>query len=231
MTDGMLGLSAAALFFVGTHFALSSTGLRGSLVARIGERGFLALYSLIALVAIVWLVRAYAAAPHVELWPQAPWTRWVPLLVLPLALLLIVGAFSAPNPSAIGQDAAARGERPVRGVLTITRNPFLWAAGLWALAHLCPNGDLASVVFFGAFAVLALVGSVLVDAKMRRRLGPEWTRIGAHSSNVPFVAVLQGRTRLALGEIGWSRLAAAGVLYVTLLAVHPWLFGVSPLPA
>ena len=46
-----------------------------------------------------------------------------------------------------------------------------------------------------------------------------------------FLVVLSpGRTRVSLGEIGWWRLALGLVLYVVLLAVHGWLFGVNPWP-
>ena len=36
-----------------------------------------------------------------------------------------------------------------RGVLRITRNPVMWGIGLWAVAHMVPNGDWASLLFFG----------------------------------------------------------------------------------
>jgi uncharacterized membrane protein len=43
------------------------------------------------------------------------------------------------------------------------------------------------------------------------------------------LAIVQGRQRLALGEIGAWRIALALVLYAALLAAHGRLFGVSPL--
>ena len=56
----MVGI--AGLVFVGTHFLLSHP-LRAPLVAQLGERGFLILYSLVAIVTLGWLVIAYRAAP------------------------------------------------------------------------------------------------------------------------------------------------------------------------
>ena len=155
----------------------------------------------------------------------------MPLLVVPVALLLVVAGLSTPNPSTVGQNARLEQGGAVRGILRVTRNPFLWGVGLWALAHLVPNGDAASLVLFGTLAVLALGGSVLIDAKLARRLGPAWDRYAAETSNVPFAAILAGRQRFVWAEIGWVRLAAALVLYAALLHGHRWLFGVSPLPA
>jgi uncharacterized membrane protein len=95
-----------------------------------------------------------------------------------------------------------------------------------------PNGDWASLLFFGTLAVLALLGSVLIDAKNAVRRGDAWTRWTQLSSNIPFLALIQGHQTLGatIREIGWFRLAVALVLYAGLLHGHSWLFGVSPLP-
>jgi uncharacterized membrane protein len=226
----MGSLVAAALFLLATHFGISSTPLRAALAGRIGEQPYLGLYSLVSATAFWWLGSAYADAPTTPLWPAQPWQAWVPLLVVPVSLLLLVAGFSTPNPTAVGQNA--RLERPdaVRGILRVTRNPFLWGVGLWALAHLVANGDSAALVLFGTLAVLALAGSVLIDAKLARRLGPAWARYAAETSNLPFAAILAGRQRFVWSEIGWVRLAVALVLYAALLHGHKWVFGVSPLP-
>ena len=231
MTGTLGSLIAAGLFLLVTHFGISSTPLRGALTARIGEQPYLGLYSLFAALAFWWLGSAYANAPTTPLWPTASWQAWVPLLLVPVSLLLIVAGFSTPNPTVVGQ--AGRLDQPdaARGILRVTRNPFLWGVGLWALAHLVPNGDTASLVLFGTLAVLALLGSVLIDAKLARRLGSAWGRFAAETSNVPFAAILAGRQRFVWSEIGWARLAGALVLYAALLHFHKWIFGVSPLPA
>jgi uncharacterized membrane protein len=107
----------------------------------------------------------------------------------------------------------------------------MWGVGLWALAHILPNGTLAAVLLFGALAALALIGTRLIDHKFAARRGAQWQRLAAVSSNIPFAAIASGRQRFVFTEIGWARVGAALVLYVVLLAVHPWLFGVSPFGA
>lgn len=228
----MVTLILAAAVLLATHFGLSSTPLRGALAARLGERAFLALYSLVALAAIIWLVAAYRRAPFVALWGTAPWQAWVPLLVVPLSLVLLVAGVSTPNPTAVGQQERLSASS-VRGMLRVTRNPVMWGIGLWALAHLVPNGDLASVLFFGTFAVLALGGTLLIEAKSARRRGPAWEHFAAATSNLPFSAVLSGRQPIAaaLRETGWPRILAALVLYALLLHFHAPVIGASPLPA
>ncbi|KAA1056957.1 NnrU family protein [Azospirillum argentinense] len=231
MTGTIAHLSAAGLFLLLTHFGISSTPLRAALVGRLGEKPYLGLYSLISALAFWWLVAAYNAAPHVPLWPPACGLAWVPILLVPVALFLLVAGLSTPNPTSVGQERLLAGDRePVRGILRVTRNPFLWGVGLWAVAHMVPNGDLASLILFGTLALLALGGSVLIDAKLARRLGADWDRYAARTSNLPFAAILAGRQSLVWREIGWWRPAVALLVYGGLLHLHRMLFGASPLP-
>lgn len=231
MTGTIAHLSAAGLFLLLTHFGISSTPLRAALVGRLGEKPYLGLYSLVSALAFWWLVAAYKAAPHVPVWPPAGGLAWVPVLLVPVALFLLVAGLSTPNPTSVGQEKLLTGDRePVRGILRVTRNPFLWGVGLWAVAHMVPNGDLASLILFGTLALLALGGSVLIDAKLARRLGAAWDRYAARTSNLPFAAILAGRQSLVWREIGWWRPALALLLYGGLLHLHRTLFGVSPLP-
>src|ERR1700738_5279716 len=58
-----------------------------------------------------------------------------------------------------------------RGIVRVTRHPFLTGVGLWALVHLIGNGDVASLFFFATWAIVALAGTASIDAKRRRLLG------------------------------------------------------------
>ena len=57
-------LVIAGIAFCGGHVLLSSTRLRGALRDQIGERGFIAVYSLTSLVVFAWFVAAFATANH-----------------------------------------------------------------------------------------------------------------------------------------------------------------------
>ena len=229
----MLELWLAAAVFLATHLGISSTGLRGALVGLIGEGPYTAVYSLAALAAITWLCMAYnEAPPGPVLWRLGDLGAYAALVVLPLALVLLVGGISLPNPTAVGGDRLLDHTRPARGALRITRHPVMWSIGLWALSHLLANGELASVVFFGSLAALALLGTLALDHKHRQRQGEAFDRLVAATSNLPMAAILARRQSLgrAVIELGWPRLAAAAALYAVLLHVHQSLFGVSPYP-
>lgn len=232
MVGTIWGLALAGAFLLASHFGLAAPRIRPVLVDRLGEGPYRGLYSLAAFAALAWLILAYRTAPYVPVWSWSPWQNWVPLVLMPLALLLAVGGLLGRNPTLAGQEKALTAAEPAQGLVRITRHPFLWAAGLWGLAHLVPNGDLAGLIFFATLAALGLVGASLLDAKKRASGGLDWERFEQTTSFLPFAAILDGRQSLgrAIGEFGLWRLAVTVVLYGALLHLHPWLFGVPAIP-
>jgi uncharacterized membrane protein len=231
--DAMTMLIAAAAAFIAIHLLVSGTRVRDAIVRVTGERPFLGLFSAASLGIIVWLVMAYNAAhagpDNRELYDLGH-VRDLGIPIVALAFLLGVQGLLIRNPTAVQQDSAVGKEGTVRGVLRITRHPFLWGVVLWSGFHLLANGDLASVIFFGTFFLVALLGTFSIDAKLRRRLGPAWDVFAAKTSNIPFAAVLAGRNTLNIGEsLGWPFWVAL-LLFVVMLFAHPHLFGVSPFP-
>ncbi len=223
-------LVLAALSFVALHVLVSGTALRARIVERIGEGPFRGVFSLATLLAIVGMVQGYRRAPLVPLWDPLPGGAVIALAVMLVAFLLVGIGFTTPNPTAVGGEDVLARDDPARGILRVTRHPFLWGVSLWAFAHLLVNGDLASLVLFGTFLFVALLGPSLIDAKRQRALGPAWERFAAVTSNVPFGAIARGRTTLRVAEVGWWRIAAGVLLFAVFLAAHRWLFGVSPFP-
>lgn len=222
-------LAATAAFVVG-HFAISSTPLRGLLVARLGERAYAGLFSVLMIVFLFWAIRAYGAATYVELWPPMDWTRWVPIVVMPFAAILVVAGLTTPNVTSVMQEQVAERPDPAPGIIRVTRHPFLWGALLWALSHIPPNGDVASVILMGGMAVLAGVGMRAIDIKREASLGAAWGPIAMRTSALPFAAIAQGRNSFDLAGIGWWRIVAGLALYVLLLhPLHGLLFGIEPL--
>ena len=59
----MTGVLIAAIAFVGSHFLLSHP-LRAPIVARVGEKGFLGIYSLVAFATLGWLAHVYQSGPE-----------------------------------------------------------------------------------------------------------------------------------------------------------------------
>jgi uncharacterized membrane protein len=220
----MTNLALAVLAFVGGHFLLSSPPVRAPVAARVGETVFSGIYSALMLAAFVWMVGAFRAAPYVPLWSTPPAARMIPVVVMPFACLLLVGSLTVRNPTMVMQSVAVSGD-PAPGLVKVTRHPMLWAFGLWAAAHLIINGEAAAVLLFGGIAVLALGGTLAIDAKRRARDPQGFARLAATTSNLPLAALIAGRTTLRFGDIGWWRLGLAVLLYVALIVAHPLISG------
>ncbi|MGA8052531.1 MAG: NnrU family protein [Burkholderiales bacterium] len=219
---GMLG-------FVGGHLVLAWPPIRTKLVGVIGERGFAGIYSVLAAASLGVAISGYRSFPSYVLWNLGTAGRAAPALLMPVALMLVVLGVTSRNATAVGgEKMLAQGAAP-RGIFTVTRHPFLWGVGLWAIAHLFANGDLGSLILFGGMALLAFAGMAAIDYKRAVRLGAAWDRFAAQTSLVPFAAAFRGRV-IDWGGIGWVRPVAALLLYIGLLHGHRLLFGVSGLP-
>jgi uncharacterized membrane protein len=215
-------LLLACAVFLATHF-MPSTPLRGVLVKSLGQWGYTGVYSAIAFGMIGWMSWAYARAPVEPLWPGV---RWLPALLMPISFVLLACGLLANNPTIVGMYRLLKNADPARGIIRVTRHPVMWAFLLWALAHLLARGDMKSLVFFGSFAVLASVGTLLMDRRKQQSLGENWARFAAVSSNLPFLAILQGRNKFKAAEIGWRNPAIGLALYALFFWFHPMLFGI-----
>jgi uncharacterized membrane protein len=229
-TDGdgadiaMTEFLTSLLVFIASHVLPARTGLRAWAVGRIGHGPYMAAYSVVSLAIVVWIVVAAGRAPYVELWPQASWQAWAPLLVMPFALVLLTAGLVQPNPLSIGLMRADRPDTTV-GIMRVTRHPVLWGFGLWAFAHVVTNGDLVSVILFGGLGLFAFAGMAALDRRRRREMGDDpWADRVRETTAVPFGAIVTGRT-LAAAALGIA------VYLALLLGGHVLLFGTDPLAA
>ncbi|MBL9070141.1 MAG: NnrU family protein [Sphingopyxis sp.] len=186
-------LITTCVLFVGTHFALSHP-LRAGLVARLGERGFLITYSIVAIATFVLIVQAWRGMP-----PEPPlWIVDDPLWMLASVLvlfasILFMGSLIG-NPALPAPNAAAATQSAPRGVFAITRHPMMWGFTLWALAHALVMPTPGQIVLSSTIAFLALVGSAGQDAKKAQVMGDSWRHWAARTSFVPFARQVGGVT-------------------------------------
>ncbi len=143
------------------------------------------------------------------------------LLSLAGLVLMVVGQYRADfqplwQPPAWGRNAAlvlllpafvllAAANMP-SNIKRYTRHPMLWGVTLWSAGHLLANGDRASLLLFGSLGAYAVFD--MLSANLR----------GAVKQVQVYPRVKDGVT------------VAAGLLvYVVLLWLHPYLFGVAVL--
>jgi len=127
-------LITGLVIFLGVHFT-RVLGIKAVVVRVIGEPLFAAFYSVISAVGLTLIVYGHLLAHPSEIlyWPPA-WTRTVALVAMPLSLILLVATYLPCH------------------IRSFTRHPMTLAILLWSGSHLLANGELASIILFGAFA-------------------------------------------------------------------------------
>lgn len=214
--SGWVELALAMAALVAAHAVPARPSFRGRLIDRFGRTAYLATYIVLSLLLVWWVIAAAGRARYVGLWEPAAWQIWLALAAMALACLVLALAVGRPNPFSFG-GGDPTGYDPARpGIVGLTRHPVLLAAVLWATAHLLANGDLAHVLVFANFLLMALGGMPMLDRRTRRRKGGAWARLQPERS------------------WSWSpgdtlRLATGVLLFLALLHLHPALFGVDPL--
>lgn len=227
MNENLTELIIASALFVGGHVLMSAAPLRGPLRAKLGAGPFQGLYSMIAIGTLVWMSFAYFGAPDVTLWEAHTAVRHLLLSLMLLIFIAVAASFTPASPASIWAPDPGLEDGP-RGLFRITRHPLMWATGLWALLHLAATGSGRGIVFFGALALLALLGPLLIERRKVRELGDAWTAYCAASSYIPFAAQLSGRTQIHWREIGWLPVILGAVLYALALIFHELVIGTAP---
>lgn len=217
----MPDLIAACVYFLLIHFGVSGTRLRDALTGKLGEGRYRGLFSLASLIGIAWVIYAYRRAPLIPTWGLLLGLRTPAYVLVFIAFLFAVIGIMTPSPTTVGMESRLDPEM-ARGMVRITRHPFLWGVALWAAVHLIVNGEVASLILFGTLLVLAIGGTAAIDAKRRRKFPAEWQRFAQTTSSLPFAAIARGDNRLApvLAEIGLWRIIAALVLYGVAFYLH-----------
>jgi uncharacterized membrane protein len=209
--------------FAATHMGFSSVRWRPRLVARLGERGYQGLFSLVAVAIFVPLVWAYFAHKHAGalLWyvhPLPQWARWAIYGLMGVAFVMIATALATPSPVALGGPQRAE----PRGIQRITRHGLFMGLALFAALHAVVNGFASDVTFFGGMTVFSVVGALHQDRRHLATRGEAYRRFHEASPFVPFT----GRDSLrGLRELSPVAVGVGIGLALLLRTFHQTLFG------
>ncbi len=220
----------ALTLFVASHFLPRVGGLRERLIGMVGRRVYFGVYGLLSTILLVWVVSAAIRSPYVDLWPQLPWTRWVPNIAMPIAMILVTCGIGLRQPFTLGGKRGAEFDPARPGFAAISRHPLFLALALWSGAHLVPNGDLAMVILFGSFLVMALAAIPAFDARARHSLGGSAGAFFANTAILSLSPLIRGDWVRANARGTAIRAGVGLVLWIALLHLHSVIIGVSPFP-
>jgi uncharacterized membrane protein len=182
---GLLILGLA--LFIGVHLVPVSPALRAKTVAAIGLNGYKAVFSLVSVAGLVLICIGYARAPAEQIFTPSETARLILPIGVALAFILIACAYA-----------------PGR-IRRLVRHPMMASVLIWSTLHLLANGDLASNILFGTFALWS-VFAILSAMRRGQKLGDDRVR-------------------------PWADLVAAAIGLIVFAIVfysHEWLFGVPP---
>lgn len=149
----MLPLILGLLLFFAVHLVPTSPSLRDGLIERFGVSAYKIGFAVLSLVGFVLIVAGYhklqlMPGKNPVIWDPPSWTRHIAFLLMLPAMILLVAAFV-----------------PSR-IRTAVKHPMLSAIKAWALAHLLVNGDLGSLVLFGAFLAFAVYDRISIKHRV-----------------------------------------------------------------
>jgi uncharacterized membrane protein len=151
---GLGVLVLGLVVFLGAHVFVSFRAARADVIARVGlyaYRGAFALVSFAGLVMIVWGYAQYRSHDWVQIWSPPAFMRHITIGLMLFATIFVTAAF-------VPSHIKAR-----------LKHPMLAGVKTWALAHLLSNGDLGSMLLFGAFLAWGVYARIA--AKRRGDLG------------------------------------------------------------
>jgi uncharacterized membrane protein len=189
--------------FVGVHLVPMVPAWRKALIGRFGEGPYKATFSLLALAGLIGAIVAYRFTPHVPLWASPEPLRAVTAILMLAAVLLFAGAKGVP------------------WFRRVVRHPMLWGLGLWGIAHLLVNGDPAGAILFGGLALFGFAWQPLTDRRDAALDPAGWQETQRTTSFWPFAKWHASSAPVTL----WP-LVIGVIVYVALILLHPWLFGV-----
>jgi uncharacterized membrane protein len=198
----LLIVALGTALFVGVHLVSVMPEWRAALVGRMGEGPYKAIYALLAFAGLVGAIVAYRFTPHVALWQSPKPLRVVGALVLLAAVCLFAGA------------------RGVPWFKRIVRHPMLWGIGLFGIAHLLVNGEPAGVILFGGLALFGFAWQPLTDRRDATVDPAGWQETRRTTSFWPFA-----KWRARTDPVTLRPLIIGTLVYVVLVLLHPWLFG------
>jgi uncharacterized membrane protein len=188
---GLIIMIVGLAVFLGTHLVTTHRDLRAALISRYGANLYKVGYSLLSAIGLVMIVYgfgSYRAAGMIHVWFPPVGMRHLALALMLPASIIFVSAY-------------------LRGYIwRFFKHPMLVATKIWALTHLLANGDLGSIILFGAFLAWAVIDRI----SLKRRAD-------AGGPPIPFGGVRNDVLAVLVGCVVYAALV---------FAFHPAVIGV-----
>jgi uncharacterized membrane protein len=160
------------VLFLGAHVFVSQRKQRTALIAKLGTGPYKGLFSLVAIIGLLLIgygFARYRAEGLIPLWYPPPWTRHIVVALMWPASIAVVAAYIPGD------------------IKRVLKHPMLVGVKIWAVAHLCANGDLGGIILFAS--VLAWAVYDRITLKRRSDPGAPPIPLGGRRNDVVAIAV------------------------------------------
>jgi uncharacterized membrane protein len=215
-----------ALFvFLFAHVLPQIGDLRGKIIALTSRKIYIIGYSILSTALLIWLISAALRAPKTVYYAADPFTVRIAMGLMLVAIILFVMGAMRPNSLSVSFRRNMDKEATNPGILTLVRHPIIVAFGLWAIAHILVNGELANILLFGIMLAFSLLGMLRLNKTKPKKLNADDYHKALQKESGTFAA----RVRRVVDGQFWIELAVGIIIYFAILHAHGPVIGVDPL--
>lgn len=146
----MIVLIIGLVIFFGMHL-VPVTGVKSSLIERMGEKKYQSIFSIISLVGFIIIIYGFSLidtcnpmmadceTDNFYLWDSFEYSKEISFLLMPISIIFIVASQMKSN------------------IKKVVRHPMLIGVLIWSFVHLLSTGDLRSIILFASFGAFSII--------------------------------------------------------------------------
>lgn len=216
----------AWLFFGGTHLVLSASKLRDHIVAQCGTRGFTLVYAGITVISLSVLIISTAKFGHLEPAGLNIQESWALNAVSFLGTFLIIAGlldYPVSPMAALAQRQRQTPKKKLRplapptSMARLTRHPFFVGLALVMAVQTLRAPTLATMIYYGGFVILAVLGIYLQDRKLKSNWPSVYGDYVTQTQTVPIPSSKLWSHASKLDVIKWSTGVTVAAICLTIL--------------
>ena len=146
----MIVLIIGLVVFFGMHL-VPVTGVKSSLIERMGEKKYQSIFSIISLVGFIIIIYGFSLidtcnpmmadceTDNFYLWDSFEYSKEISFLLMPISIIFIVASQMKSN------------------IKKVVHHPMLIGVLIWSFVHLLSTGDLRSIILFASFGAFSII--------------------------------------------------------------------------
>ena len=146
----MIVLIIGLVIFFGMHL-VPVTGVKSSLIERMGEKIYQSIFSIISLVGFIIIIYGFSLidtcnsmmadceTDNFYMWDSFEYSKEISFLLMPISIIFIVASQMKSN------------------IKKVVHHPMLIGVLIWSFVHLLSTGDLRSIILFASFGAFSII--------------------------------------------------------------------------